>query len=152
MDTKTTSRPEAGGGKQSSTFYQAIMTPIYLVSFLLSLYLVDSHYHDKRIAEHAERQSRLPSWLLPSWLDRALFPTSPYEWVKRNKQDPASRGETKRKERWYYHTKQKKLLKMEAADALEIQRGVLLGLCVVFLCALWAFWRLSIGFWAWYTG
>ncbi|KAI2640392.1 hypothetical protein GGS26DRAFT_537988 [Hypomontagnella submonticulosa] len=129
-----------------------VMTPIYLVSFLLSLYLIDSQYHNKRIEQHSERQSRLPSWLLPSWLDRVLFRTHPYEWVGRNKGGTAGSGGTQRKERWYYHTKQKKLMKMEAADALEIQRSVLLGLCVVFLCAVWALWRLSIGFWAWYVG
>ncbi|KAI0841958.1 hypothetical protein F5Y06DRAFT_258701 [Hypoxylon sp. FL0890] len=151
MESKTASRPEASGGKQSN-IYQAIVTPIHFISFLLSLYLIDCHYHDKRIQEHYERYSRLPSWLLPTWLDRILFRPHPYGWVDRTKRDSSKTKAARNKERWYYHTKQKKLMKMEAADAFELQRSVLLGLCVVVLCATWALWRLSAGFWAWYSG
>ncbi|OTA92111.1 hypothetical protein M434DRAFT_396662 [Hypoxylon sp. CO27-5] len=127
------------------------MTPVHFISFLLSLYLVDCHYHDKRIQEHYERYSRLPSWLLPAWLDRILFRPQPYGWVDRRKRESANTGGGGNKERWYYHTKQKKLMKMEAADAFELQRSIVLGLCVVVLCATWALWRLSASFWAWYS-
>ncbi|KAI0135397.1 hypothetical protein F4814DRAFT_400926 [Daldinia grandis] len=151
MESKTMSRTEAGGAKQSSLYQviQAIMTPVHFISFLLSLYLVDCHYHDKRIQEHSERYSRLPAWLLPSWLDRLLFSPHPYGWVDRKKQGAAP-GSAGNKERWYYHTKQKKLMKMETADAFEMQRTVLLGLGVVGLFAVWVVWRLSAGALAWF--
>ncbi|KAI1382062.1 hypothetical protein F4677DRAFT_13766 [Hypoxylon crocopeplum] len=148
MEPKTMSHPAASGGKQLS-LYQAIMTPINFISFILSLYLVDCHYHDKRIQEHSGRYSRLPSWLLPAWLDRVLFRPHPYGWVNGAKPAASNSG---RQERWYYHTKQKKLMKMEAADAFELSRAVLLGLCAVMLCVTWALWRFAIGLWAWYEG
>ncbi|KAI1385020.1 uncharacterized protein F4822DRAFT_417045 [Hypoxylon trugodes] len=157
MASKTASRPEASRGKQSSIL-QAVLTPIHFLSFLLSLYLIDCHYHDKRMQENSERYSRLPSWLLPAWLDRILFRQhpQPYGWVDKTK--PGTSAPTRvptngeRKERWYFHTKQKKLMKMEAADAFELQRAILLGLLVVVVCATWMLWRLSRGFWAWYVG
>ncbi|KAI8960940.1 hypothetical protein F5Y11DRAFT_328253 [Daldinia sp. FL1419] len=148
MEPKTVSRTETGGAKPSSSLYQAIMTPVHFVSFLLSLYLVDCHYHDKRIQEHSERYSQIPAWLLPSWLDRLLFSPHPYGWVDRKKQGAAPNS-TGSGERWYYHTKQKKLMKMETVDAFEMQRTVLLGLGVVVLFAIWVFWRLSAEVLAW---
>ncbi|KAF3056446.1 hypothetical protein GL218_06659 [Daldinia childiae] len=152
MESKTMSRTETGGAKQSSLYQviQTIMTPIHFVTFLLSLYLVDCHYHDKRIQEHSERYSRLPTWLLPSWLDRLLFSPHPYGWVDRKKQNaaPSSAGND---ERWYYHTKQKKLMKMETADAFEMQRTVLLGLGAIGLFVVWVLWRLSAGVMSWFA-
>ncbi|KAI1208080.1 uncharacterized protein F4807DRAFT_164564 [Annulohypoxylon truncatum] len=146
MESKTASRSEASGGKRSSVF-QAILTPIHFVSFLLSLYLVDCHYHAKRIQEHSEQYNRLPSWASPSWLDRIVFSPQPYGWVDRKRRESQRAGPNE--ERWYYHTKQKKLMKMEAADAFELQRSILLGLCAVVLFSLWVLWRLSAKFWSW---
>ncbi|KAI1486232.1 hypothetical protein F5X96DRAFT_673867 [Biscogniauxia mediterranea] len=57
-----------------------------------------------------------------------------------------SRGE----ERWYYHTKQRKLLRMEAADAFELRNAVLLGLGLAALgLATLAWWaaRMVGGWW-----
>ncbi|KAI0854266.1 hypothetical protein F5Y00DRAFT_4258 [Daldinia vernicosa] len=153
MEPKTMSRTEAGGAKQSSLYQiiQAVMTPVHFITFLLSLYLVDCRYHDKRIQEHSERYSRLPAWLVPSWLDRLLFSPDPYGWVDRKRQnaDAAPDNSAGNKERWYYHTKQKKLMKMETADAFEMQRTVLLGLGAVGLFAVWVLWRLGTGVLAW---
>ncbi|OTB06700.1 hypothetical protein M426DRAFT_106418 [Hypoxylon sp. CI-4A] len=148
METKSAPRAEASAEKQSSLF-QAIMTPIHFISFLLSLYLIDCHYHDKRIQEHSDRYSRLPSWVMPGWLDRLLSRPHPYGWVDREKRETPDTGGNRH--RWYYHTKQKKLMKMEAADAFELQRSVVLGLGVVVLCAAWATYRLSAGLLAWYA-
>ncbi|KAI1090409.1 hypothetical protein F5B19DRAFT_325660 [Rostrohypoxylon terebratum] len=155
---KTASRPEANRERLSALkeylieyvpthrIKQTILTPVHLVSFLLSLYLVDCYYRGKRIQEHSKRYSRLPSWVLPSWLDRILFSPQPYGWVDRKKRDGPNAGPNH--ERWYYHTQQHKLMKMEAVDALELQRNILLGLCVVIvLFSLWLFWRLSTILW-----
>ncbi|KAL7629464.1 hypothetical protein AAE478_000984 [Parahypoxylon ruwenzoriense] len=162
MEPKTRPRPAEAGGETQSRLYQTIMTPINFVTFLLSLYLVDCHYHDKRMREHADRYSRLPTWLLPSWLRRLLFRPHPYRWVDRSGKSPpegvgpgpgrGAEGGGREGERWYYHTKQKKLIKMEAADAFELRRTVLLALCGLALCAAWALWRLVLGAWAWYAG
>lgn len=148
------------------------MTPINFVSFLLSLYLVDCHYHDKRIQQHSERYSRLPSWPpLPAWLQRMLFSSratyNPYDWVGgsgsgsggRKNEVVNNRGSNRgtNPDRWYYHTQQGKLMRMEAADAFELRRAVLVGLSAVLavLCAVglgsvvmgagWALWRVSVG-------
>ncbi|KAI0176165.1 hypothetical protein GGR52DRAFT_347978 [Hypoxylon sp. FL1284] len=134
------------------------MTPINFITFILSLYLVDSHYHDRRMQEHSERYGRLPSWPLPSWLDRLLFRPQPYGWVGRQVTTSTTTTTTTttpngaRPERWYYHTKQKKLMKMEAADAFELRRPVLLVLAAVAVGATWALWRLCRGVWAWCSG
>ncbi|KAI0890083.1 uncharacterized protein GGS22DRAFT_149956 [Annulohypoxylon maeteangense] len=146
MESKTASHSEVNRGKQSRIF-QAILTPFHFVSFLLSLYLIDCYYHDKRIQEHSEQYNRLPSWVLPSWLERRLFSPQPYVWVDRKKRETSRAGTNQT--RWYYHTKQRELMKMEAADAFEIQRSILVGLCFVLLLSLWLLWRLSAKFWAW---
>ncbi|KAI6093678.1 hypothetical protein F4821DRAFT_252680 [Hypoxylon rubiginosum] len=145
MESKSTPRAEASEERQSS-LYQAIMTPINFISFILSLYLVDSHYHVKRMQEHSERYGRIPSWLLPSWLDRLLFRPQPYGWVG---QKSTNGPNSAKPERWYFHTKQRKLMRLEAADAFEMRRPVILTMSVVAICAIWAFWRLSQGVLAW---
>jgi hypothetical protein len=43
----------------------------------------------------------------------------------------------------YYHSKQRKLLKMEADEAFEIRSGVMVVLGVLGLGLWWAFWRAS---------
>lgn len=149
MEPKSPPRAEPGAeshAEKQSSLYQTIMTPINFISFILSLYLVDSHYHDRRMQEHSERYGRLPSWLLPSWLGRLLFRPHPYGWVGRTGTNGA------KSERWYYHTKQRKLMRMEVADAFEMRRPILLALSVVAFCAAWALWRLSRGVWAWCGG
>ncbi|KAI1107555.1 hypothetical protein F4804DRAFT_163565 [Jackrogersella minutella] len=139
MESRTASRPDASRETKSSVF-QTVMTPVYVVTFFLSLYFVDYQYNDKRIQEHSEKYSRLPYIL-----DRTIFSPRPYRWVDRK--NSGSLSSAGNEERWYYHTKQKKLMKMEAADAFEIQRSVLLGLGTVILCGTLAVWRLGAGFW-----
>ncbi|KAI5866582.1 hypothetical protein GGS23DRAFT_551187 [Durotheca rogersii] len=142
------------------------MTPINFVTFLLSLYLVDIQYHERRVREHAERpRGVLPAWLLPAWLRRLLFrpAPNPYRWVDRDRpvspRSGSGSGNTGSRgaggagaptgdpdaERWFYHTKQRELMRMEAADAFELRRAVLLALCGLLLCAAWGVWRLVLG-------
>ncbi|OAR01992.1 hypothetical protein LLEC1_00096 [Akanthomyces lecanii] len=94
------------------------MTPINFVSFLISLVLVDIHYSRLRMHTHAESRTRLPNWL-----HDLLYHKHPYEGMR---QRPSGLHES-----WYYHSKQKKLMKLEAEDAFRLRSTVLVGLAVV---------------------
>ncbi len=94
------------------------MTPVNFVSFLVSLVLVDIHYTRLRMHTHAESRSRLPNWL-----HNLLYRKHPYEYMRQKKNGSH--------EPWYYHSKQKKLMKMEAEDAFRLRGTVLVGLAVV---------------------
>ncbi|KAI0013509.1 hypothetical protein F4779DRAFT_564009 [Xylariaceae sp. FL0662B] len=148
MESKTASgpkpaaRPEASEQRQSK-LYQAIMTPINFVSFLLSLYLVNYRYDHQRAQGHYHHPS---SGYLPQWLFHLLYRPQPYQWVDRGPAPP-----NRDDERWYYHTRQKKLFKMEAADAFELRYTLLLGLCALALAVAWLFYRLGFGLWARYA-
>ncbi|KAI1082734.1 hypothetical protein F5B20DRAFT_482126 [Whalleya microplaca] len=142
METRTTSNPKSAvqpetSEQRQSKLYQTIMTPIYFVSFLLSLYLVD-HQHNKQRA-----QGHYAEGYLPSWLSHLLWQPHPYQWVDRGPAPP-----NKNEERWYYHTKQRKLLKMEAAEAFQLRHTVLISLCALAFGVAWLLYRLGAGFWA----
>ncbi|KAH9902030.1 hypothetical protein F4778DRAFT_105150 [Xylariomycetidae sp. FL2044] len=156
------SQKESSGGPRQSKLYQAILTPINFVTFLVSLYLVDSQYQSQRAAQHHQKpsSSSLSSSfqrLLPAWLHPLLFrpqqqqqQQQPYQWVTAPvspQRPPSSRHEEQ--QRWYYHTKQKKLMKMEAADAFELRNTVLVVLCVMGLGAAWGVAWVALGVWGW---
>ena len=103
------------------------MTPIILVSFLVSLAWVDFRYSLQRSQNHPDEPGPLPRWLL-----RILYRPSPYRYVKVNK-DTAVRPENSSK--WYYHSYQKKLMKMEADEAFQIRSVVLFVLGVLLVVA-----------------
>ncbi|KAI1262963.1 hypothetical protein F5Y18DRAFT_137861 [Xylariaceae sp. FL1019] len=136
--------------------HQAVMTPINFITFLVSLYLVDSHYRAQRERQH-HNQNRSGS--SRPWLHRVLFRArSPYSWVDDYGVTPAhiaSKPTATKAENtpgrievdrghWFYHTKQKKLLRLEAADAFALRNSVFLGLCIVALVSLLTFWRTSL--------
>jgi hypothetical protein len=135
-----------------------VVTPIHFVTFLLSLYLVDTYYwaqrHKRNNNKNNANGNRRP------WFHRLLYrPRSPYDWVddrsssqqstsstttRRRKPGVDEIATTRKREKdgpWFYHTKQKKLLKLEAADAFALRNPVLFGLCVLVSCAGWVFWR-----------
>lgn len=47
---------------------------------------------------------------------------------------------------WYYHSKQRKLMKMEVTDAFEVRTTVLVVLGLLAAASSWATWR--AGLWA----
>lgn len=114
---------------------QWVMTPINFVTFLVSLYLVDWHFRSKR--EHIHDDGRQSSW--PAWLHHLVFHPEPYSWAGRGTAPP-NKGDRN----FYYHTKQKKLMKMEASVAFEMRRRVLLGLMAVGLGLIWALTKLLV--------
>ena len=116
------------------------MTPINFVTFLVSLWLVDYHYHHQREYESARREHR--DSRLPEWLHRLVYkPQQPYCWAGPGN-NPSPGGGGGGETRWYYHTKQKKLMRLHAAEAFEMRNPVLaamaLATAAVLLAGLWA--------------
>ncbi|KAI0020182.1 hypothetical protein F4780DRAFT_383821 [Xylariomycetidae sp. FL0641] len=165
--TTMASQPEAREPSRSRV-YDTIMTPINFISFLLSLYLVDAQYQTQRSQGHYPASS--PSYAsaaehslaakLPPWLHHLLFrPQQPYAWISRGSPTGGDHDQarvtttttttTTDQTPWFYHTKQRKLLKREAADAFELRATVLAALTAAALAASWLAFCLLVGGWRW---
>ena len=120
------------------------MTPIIFISFIVSLALVDLSYINLRPANSNR------TWL-PTWACRLLFNAQPYQHIqgRTTKGEPSSSAGPDLRDRngrgWYYHSKQRKLLRMEAADAFRLRNRVLVGLAVGCLGVFW----LAVWVWSW---
>ncbi|KAM0282467.1 hypothetical protein ACHAQH_002981 [Verticillium albo-atrum] len=118
---------------EKRTLYKWVMTPIIFVSFLVSLAWVDLRY---TILRHGGRrsESRLPAWL--------------HHLVYRPAEDgkPQARGGGQTTG-GYYHSKQKKLAKMEMADAFEIRLHV--AAVMAALAAVVGWMGISLVGWVW---
>ncbi|KAK1996252.1 hypothetical protein LX36DRAFT_123685 [Colletotrichum falcatum] len=139
--TKVTATRGGSGANaiQQSTLYKGIVTPIIFVSFLLSLVWVDIRYTVKRSRNHSQG-----GWM-PSWLHTVVYRSSPYRYVQvREQKNPRPVGE---KEEWYYHSKQKKLMRMEVDDAFQMRGHVLFVLALVSLAVFWGVWLFSSWLW-----
>lgn len=139
-----------------------VMTPLLFVSFLVSLALVDLRHQARRAHFHAADPAR-PS-RLPRWLHRLVFrrhgglrggppPPPPPGRGAAGAVGPGAGGvddgeREEKKEENYYHSKQKQLMKMQAAEAFEIRDWVLVVLAVVGLVVVWAAWKVL----AWVVG
>ncbi len=121
------------------------MTPVVFVSFLFALAWVDLRYTAKRRHTHSQAPSRLPGWLH----DVVYRQQQPYQYVRvqqQQQQDSSGSGGHPAQHpdgRWYYHSKQRKLLRMEVADAFEIRGTVLFVLGLLCAAASWGLWRLA---------
>lgn len=103
-----------------------MMTPVNFITFILSLVLIDLRYSLQRRQTHSASRSWLPTWL------HALI-YRPYE-NERSKMTHAPHGQ------WHYHTKQKKLFKMEADEAFKFRNTMLFVLGVASLGGLAGLW------------
>ncbi|KAI5927821.1 hypothetical protein F4810DRAFT_649562 [Camillea tinctor] len=161
---RTSNRPEDTTVVAQWKIYDTIMTPVNFITFIISLYLVDTRYQEQRARghdAHPQQQQHRLSRILPVWLHALVFrprpQLQPYEWVgspspthpntkngsvtgdgkgsadSRRRPADGMRRSSRDQQRWYYHTQQKKLLKMEAADAFELRNAVLLGLAAAAL-------------------
>jgi len=111
------------------------MTPIIFISFLISLSLVDMRHSAKRKHYHAEaRDSRMPQWL-----HRIVFRYQRYRYVPADNQGRPL-GEAVDGHQ-YYHSNQRKLMRMEVAEAFEIRSTVVMALGLFSLCVLWGAWK-----------
>lgn len=125
-------------------FLQVVMTPVIFVSFLFSLAWVDFRYSLMRSHSHSETPSRMPHWL-----HRLLYRESPYQYVRVNAISPAAIAPSEKDEgqRWHYHTKQRKLMKMEVDDAFHIRGSVLVVLGLVVAIGTLVTWRIASVAW-----
>ncbi|KAK4207259.1 hypothetical protein QBC37DRAFT_299100 [Rhypophila decipiens] len=128
------------------------MTPLIMISFLVSLAIIDLKYSIRRSSFHGD-PSPPASWV-PSWLERQLCKFRPYRYIvgcppcevrKRNDSEHHQHEPEQWNGIWgtsFYRTKQRTLMKMEAADAFEIRTKTLAALVVLSLFLLWCTWRL----------
>lgn len=91
------------------------MTPVNLISFVLGLWLVDLRYRLRRARDHPRPPA---SSAFSSWV-----------WRPRRE---------KAEEPFYYHSKQKKLMRMEASEAFRLRNRVIVALALAALSVLWA--------------
>ncbi|KAL2018934.1 hypothetical protein VTK56DRAFT_10228 [Thermocarpiscus australiensis] len=156
--------------REPSAIYKLVMTPLLFISFVVSLALVDlrnsarrAHYHPDpdpdpdraRHHHHHHHHSRLPAWL-----HRIVYRYLPYDYVAVDERGRpwGGRREARRKPTpgsgegredadadgdgdGYYHSKQRKLMKMEAAEAFEIRGWVMAILGLLSMAVLWGLWR-----------
>ncbi|CAK7266540.1 hypothetical protein SEPCBS57363_002140 [Sporothrix epigloea] len=147
--------------------YRAIMTPIIFVSFIFSLAWVEfrysmlrSHYHVKPLPDHktdgSDRKDtdntsvngnkRLPTCYhrhMPKWLHSIIYRRQPCQYVPVEEDDsqhaeatsvPSTRSADNGT---YYHSMQRKLLKMESEEAFRIRTTVLGVVIVAALGSAW---------------
>lgn len=112
------------------------MTPIIFASFLISLLIVDLRYAAMRSHFHPEDYSTR----LPRWLHRILYRYQPYQYVRVGKDGKPT---TQHAYQGFYHSKQRKLMKMEVDDAFQIRGTVLFVLGILAMVVGWCFWRMA---------
>ncbi|KUI65794.1 hypothetical protein VM1G_11375 [Cytospora mali] len=133
MSSPATAQPPRDALPKLSAIYHVVVTPIIFVSFLVSLAWVEFQNSLRRSHNHAEEPSGLPLWL-----HRIVYRQTPYKYVKANASEPRAPVQTDEGTRWYYHSKQRKLMKMEADDAFKIRSTVLVVLALLTVATLWA--------------
>ncbi|RDW68558.1 hypothetical protein BP5796_09215 [Coleophoma crateriformis] len=107
---------------KESVIARLLIAPLAFISFLISLSLIDSRNTSRRTSA----SSRAPD--SNSLLARLLFkPVPPTTTTPGSPRSPSPRKEKPSDRDWesHYHTLQKKLMKMEVADAFEIRKWVL---------------------------
>ncbi|EAA34688.1 hypothetical protein GE21DRAFT_1051 [Neurospora crassa] len=117
--------------RRQSALYKVVMTPIIFVSFVISLAIVDLKYTMHRSHYHAERR---PS-RLPPWLHRIVYKYRPYHYTAVDEN-----GKPVENMDGYYHSKQRKLMAMEADDAFQMRRTVVASLVLAGMVAIWGAW------------
>ncbi|GAB1311141.1 hypothetical protein MFIFM68171_01351 [Madurella fahalii] len=124
---------------EQSTIYRLIMTPLIFTSFVVSLVLVDLRHSALRAHYHADANQ---PGRMPRWLHRIVYRYLPYRYEGDSPSSPPPTTVTEGDGRGdYYHSKQRKLMKMEAAEAFEIRGVVLVALGLLSLGVLWGFWK-----------
>lgn len=115
--------------------YNYVMTPIIFVSFIVSLAWVDLRYSIQR-SQNRSNPGR-------GWLHHLIYRETSSSASQGNARARSSGGP----QDGHYHSKQKKLAKMEMADAFEIRGtvvAVLLMLSASISLGMWV-----AGSWAW---
>lgn len=136
---------------------QLIIAPLTFLSFLLSLSLIDSYTTSRLSPQNSpptlrQRITNLAHRMLfkqnPSYKYPATPPSQNAAQAKSSSRFSNEKAKTEKDrlakkagEHWYWHTHQRKLMKMEVDDAFKIRHWVLWGMgaaALVLICAgLW---------------
>jgi hypothetical protein len=95
------------------------MTPVIFISFLFSLVWVDYIHMARRTHFHTGTSGRMPHWL-----HHLIYREKPYQFLHAPGDADVASIQSEDGE-WYYHTKQRKLMKLEVAEAFQIRTTVL---------------------------
>lgn len=129
---------------------QFIITPVTIVSFLLSLALVDLRYSIAR-AQAASDDAASP---LPRWLRETLYRRSSnvYVRVQGGPEKEGQEGEEQNGEPWHYQKYHGKLVKMQLDEAFELRGYVLAAIVLAMAVAIMVIWTIAICSLGWYRG
>ncbi|KAF2265590.1 hypothetical protein CC78DRAFT_579085 [Lojkania enalia] len=123
-----------------------ILTPILMISFLLSLFLINRSDRARRTNSHPTSQkSSLLSYFFPStYLDPEPYqdptsttwtlekPSAPHPSLS-NAQHGAQLGRESRTQSWHLHKKIRKVARLEISDAFEMRGRVIAAMIAVML-------------------
>lgn len=162
--TKTKSNLGSEGGlrdslaietSKESVVSRLILTPLTFLSFLFSLALIDTRNHILRTRQHTHPPSGPPTPdtfynRLKLFIHNIIFKpvsSSPYSYVGKGEGEGGREGE-----KWFWHTKQRKLMKAEMDDAFRLRNsvatvlvaGLFMGSIVVFGGVRWS-WSVVCG-------
>ena len=119
--------------------FQLLIAPLTFISFLISLALIDSQNYNRRAHSHSpSRPAPTNAYGKTKNFIHSMFfrPASPYAYVKSPHIQAADAKDFKeesepRDQPWYWHTKQRKMMKAEVADAFKIRKWVLVSLFAI---------------------
>ncbi len=120
------------------------MSPIVMVTFVISLAVVEYRYAMERTQSRAQNISGMPRWL-----HFVLYRRSPYSLTV---EDERVSVPYEGSGRWHYHSHQRGLIRMEAEEAFELRWIVLMVLVLILVlvpgtiltflaCGLWCLLR-----------
>ncbi len=136
-----------------TSFEQIILTPITLISFLVSLALISERNLAIRAKTH--EHGAYPDTIvgkIRTFLHALVYkrvPTSPYAYVR--SPNPSSSAVNQpgkanvEKEPWHWHSKQRQMMRAEVDDAFRVRKSVVVVLGTVLLVSLLLFcWSLRL--------
>ncbi|PQE12680.1 ATP phosphoribosyltransferase protein [Rutstroemia sp. NJR-2017a BBW] len=125
---------------KESAIVKLLVTPVTFISFLISLFLIDSHNNSLRFHQHSSSY-RPPKTLYgrsKAFIHNLVFKPQPYTYIRSPyREPPPGREERREDEPWHWHTKQRKMMKMEVSDAFEVRHTVLAGMLVTVCGMTW---------------
>jgi hypothetical protein len=110
---------------------QMVMTPVHFTTFVVSLIIIDWWYTLLRSYTHSQSPM---ARRLPAWLHGLIYQEQPYAYGRDGRDGDRA---------WYYHSKQKSLMRMEAEEAFRFRKTVLVGMAVGAVLTVASIWTLS---------
>ncbi|CAO2648923.1 Nn.00g098720.m01.CDS01 [Neocucurbitaria sp. VM-36] len=131
-----------------------ILTPLYFISFIFSLFIVNYRDRARRTKSHSSHS--FLSYLYPStWLDPEPYQdpddstwgrsssaghVEPNDAIGPRKDKGSAGGKKKKKTPWHLNKKIRKIARLEISDALEMRGTILAGICAALGLGLIALW------------